>query len=321
MTFQLFAVYIRFYHYLFDYIVVLTSRMAFSNATCQTTTSIVPNITQLSAIARCQAAANTTYCYPPNGTRICVPIEDVPFYWPKAYYHSDSRIAIEYDLSSWFIKLEKNDTSNGTQDFTPYMYTDKAISIPGRPYEKTMKIYLLERRFNDFLDPYNLEIHEGPELTLVKTAEFPSTTQSSSFASPTSTYRHDHDEDSHGLARGNAVGIAIGVVAGTILLGTLYYYCCIRSSCASKNYTRNQNANQREPEAQELPRRPMASNREPRSPGAVPFGNTSNPTDTLRTNTDPSGSTFQAYRSPQHREDDTETLPPYPKDGPPPYAP
>lgn len=47
-------------------------------ADCFTKASIQPNSTVLAGIQACQAAANTSYCFPPNGTRICAPAEDIP---------------------------------------------------------------------------------------------------------------------------------------------------------------------------------------------------------------------------------------------------
>ncbi|KAF2030644.1 hypothetical protein EK21DRAFT_88764 [Setomelanomma holmii] len=188
------------------------------------------SIAALKSVRACQAAANTTFCWPPNGTRICVPQQRMPFYWPPAYYHSDSRVSVEYDLSSAWLFLQNN-TGNGTEYFSQYMFTSKALPIPGTMNEKSMKMYMRERRFTkeEGVDPYNLEVHEGPAVILVKTAEFTSTIQS---ARATATARPNYssssdDNDRPKLAGGAVAGIVIGALVALFLL----ICCCSCCGC------------------------------------------------------------------------------------------
>jgi hypothetical protein len=42
------------------------------------------------------------------------------------------------------------------------MFDSAAASIPGVQNEKAIKMSILERRFNDDVEPFNLEVHDGP---------------------------------------------------------------------------------------------------------------------------------------------------------------
>ncbi|OAL53027.1 hypothetical protein IQ07DRAFT_585014 [Pyrenochaeta sp. DS3sAY3a] len=196
---------------------------------CLTQATIQPNSTILANIEACQAASNTPFCYPLNGTRICAPAEDIPFFWPPTYYANDSKVALEYNLDSRLVIL-RNNTGTRTQDITPYMFDSVADAIdPAAPYEKALKMYMRERRMDDRADPFNLQTHDGPTLILVKTAEF-TTTARSARASATGRYTYDSDSDSDDeddgrprLSGGAIAGIVIGAVLG--LIG-MVFFCC-----------------------------------------------------------------------------------------------
>ncbi|KAF2248984.1 hypothetical protein BU26DRAFT_309409 [Trematosphaeria pertusa] len=146
-----------------------------SNVTC--IRALTPyNASTLNAIRVCETAANTPYCYPPNGTRLCIPSYSFYFVWPPGYYHDDSEIAIEYDLSwSWYFGVNSS-LGIDSLSFTEDMFTDEAQPMPNTTTEKLMPMYLLERRRDPEATTYDVKTHEGPTLTLVKTALFAGTT-------------------------------------------------------------------------------------------------------------------------------------------------
>lgn len=184
----------------------------------------------LATIKACQAAANTTFCWPPDGARICVPAYSIPFYWPQAYYNATSKVAIEYDLASNLLLL-LNNTGNRTEAFTSFMFERKALPISGTQNEKSMKLYMRERRINDQSDPLNLKVHDGPTLTLVKTADFTSRTSARATSSGTS-YRTSLNDNDHSdrLAQGAIAGIIIGALLGFVIL---ILFCCY-GCCSGK---------------------------------------------------------------------------------------
>lgn len=200
---------------------------------CLTKASIQPNSTILAQIEACQAAANTTYCFPPNGTRICAPAEEIPFFWPTKSYHSDAKISLSWDSTDRFV-IVRNNTGNDTQDYTPWMFDYRAIPLPNLPNQRAMKMSILERRFNDDLDPYNLASHAGPTVILVKTAEWPSRT--SSYNRPTATNRssNDDDDDDDDDDDRKMKGIIAGTVVGVIAAIVLAFFCCCRRYCAQR---------------------------------------------------------------------------------------
>ncbi|KAH8707602.1 hypothetical protein GQ44DRAFT_471312 [Phaeosphaeriaceae sp. PMI808] len=122
-------------------------------------------------ISACQATANTSFCWPPNGTRICVPSRSITFFWPKSYYSPDSKIELEYDQTSTSTSYWRNNTGNQTQFFTEWIFERKARPILGNPNEKSMKMFMEERRVGSD----SLKVHDGPTLILVKTADFTTT--------------------------------------------------------------------------------------------------------------------------------------------------
>jgi hypothetical protein len=183
-----------------------------------------PDFQSLTSIKACQAAANTTFCWPPNGTRICVPTYGIPFYWPPAYYDPDSKLAIDYNVTSKYFILSNN-TGNRTQAFTPSMFDEEAEAIPGKVNEKSMKMYFRERRMNDQSDPKNLENHDGPTLILVKTAAF--TTISVTVTSTRKPkYDSDDDDDDRHLVGGAVAGIIVSVIVVVIIFFTCCCYAC-----------------------------------------------------------------------------------------------
>lgn len=143
------------------------------------------------------------------------------------YYNFSSSVALSYDPSSPLALLHAN-TGNGTQSLTPDVFDNIAMQIAGEQYEKELKVSILERHMDDTSDLHNLEIHDGPTLILVKTAEWPTATSTSSGATATGSYVDDgsDSDDDEPKLRAIKGGVLAGIVLGVIAIVLLSVYCC-----------------------------------------------------------------------------------------------
>lgn len=110
------------------------------------------------------------------------------------------------------------------------MYNHYGTTIPGKQHEKIIKIYFIERRFDDEYrtrDPYNYKIHTAQEIVLVKTAEFTSTIAS---ARATSTRKPKSGSDNDG-PKYSGGRIAAIVVPTLILFFAIVIFCVWKASC------------------------------------------------------------------------------------------
>jgi hypothetical protein len=120
------------------------------------------------------------------------------------------------------------------------MYDNKALAIPGSEREKSMKMYLLERRTDDKVDPYNIKTYEGPEIVLVKTAEWSSSARASATATRTGTAGAGLPSGKIGqeteLSRSETAGIAFGTIALVIFIvcGMFFLYTRIQTAKRKK---------------------------------------------------------------------------------------
>lgn len=91
------------------------------------------------------------------------------------------------------------------------MFTDEAQPMPNTTTEKLMPMYLLERRRDPEATTYDVKTHEGPTLTLVKTALFAGTTSTGTW--PTSTFSWDRDYNVHksSFKPGAIIGVVLGI--------------------------------------------------------------------------------------------------------------
>jgi hypothetical protein len=106
------------------------------------------------------------------------------------------------------------------------MFDKEAEAIPGKVNEKSIKMYLRERRMIDQANPMSLENHDGPTLILVKTADF-TTTGSGTKATSTRQSSYDsHDDDDRHIVGGAIAGIIIGVIVVIVALITCCCYAC-----------------------------------------------------------------------------------------------
>ncbi|KAH9873113.1 hypothetical protein J1614_005510 [Plenodomus biglobosus] len=152
-------------------------------------------------------------------------------FWPTKSYHSDAKISLSWDPTDRFV-IVRNNTGNDTQDYTPWMFDYRATPLPNLPNQRAMKMSILERRFNDDLDLYNLASHAGPTIILVKTAEWPSRT--SSYNRPTATNRSSNDDDDDNDDDRKMKGIIAGTVVGIVAAIMLALFCCCRRCCCAQ---------------------------------------------------------------------------------------
>jgi hypothetical protein len=193
------------------------------------------------SIAACQAEGTTPYCYPPNGTRVCVPAMEIPVFWPPGYYNSASGIATSWSSKVYDFTTQQN---NGTgpltrQNISAQLYKYIADEIPGVANEKTLTMYFWEEVPDGSGGFENGKRHEGPTLTLVKpfdvwptSSTVSSTTTRSASSSPTS-HNLQNDEGPHHPPKVIA-GIVLGAIVGAILIGALCFTFCCSCCCQQK---------------------------------------------------------------------------------------
>ncbi|KAL6709329.1 hypothetical protein ACN47E_001736 [Coniothyrium glycines] len=200
--------------------------MSIFSTDCLTLANIQSNSTILAGIQACQEAANTRYCFPPNGTRICIPAEGIPFYWPVNNYSSNAKVALSWNLTLDSLPFHDN-SGNGTQDFTPFMFDSSAVAIPGTQHEKALQMRLVERRTSNDTQPNSLEIHDGPTLILVQTSAWPSAASTAGQATPTvNSYDGMADMEAEANGRALKAGAIVGIVFGVLAVAMAIAYCC-----------------------------------------------------------------------------------------------
>lgn len=174
--------------------------------------------------------AKTPYCWPPNNTRVCVPLSyRVNVLWSKSYYRSDnSRLAISFDPTRLVSETQEN---NGTYylNVTADIFTNDAVSIPGSKNEKALSIWLLERSRYHESDETKGTLHRGPTLVLVPTEKWPANSTDAitrPLGSGPPAYavapEENRDEGRLQLSAGAIFGIVFG---GLIALAAILYVC------------------------------------------------------------------------------------------------
>ncbi|UPX12972.1 uncharacterized protein EKO05_0003502 [Ascochyta rabiei] len=177
-------------------------------ASCETSAGLHPD---LALIRTCQEEAKTPQCWPPNGTRICIPATDVSFSWPPLYYNETSNVYINYNQRG--TPNQTLDHASGELLNTTLVTDMGADGIRDRPYEEAVEIIIHEKwRAFDSLQEI---VHQGRTLILVAPDGL---TQPSATVPP--------DNDGPKLAPGTIAGIVFGALIGAILLGMLCFSCC-----------------------------------------------------------------------------------------------
>lgn len=188
----------------------------------------------LPAIEACQREAKTPYCWPPNGTQICVPANDVPFYWPPEFYRSrESGIDVTYGIGHDF---SYQNTGNLSLSFTRSTWYTFGKRIPGRIAERTLNISIREVqqwRDEEGLARADVVFHQGPIITLIDAQR---TAVASARPSATGGYNYSSSfqppNEEPDLAAGGIAGIVFGGIIGVVMLGMLCFACC-KSCCVS----------------------------------------------------------------------------------------
>lgn len=143
-------------------------------------TALLPDpVTAIPDIASCQVSADTPYCWPPNGSRICINVDilspSINVFWPQNYYHSDAMLQITFDSTTLLRTDVINDGKDSMVRVSWQEYDENGVLIPGLQHEKAVNMYFLERRIEGPDDEWNSSkgvLHKGPTLILVQTEDW-----------------------------------------------------------------------------------------------------------------------------------------------------
>lgn len=194
-------------------ITILSASVTNRSLACDTSFN---SYAKLPAIEGCQEAGKAAYCWPPNGTRICLPnFDEIPFYWPAAFYNTRAYFYIDYNdqHSQGPNQPGGIDVVQMNTDLTGF--EQYAKPIPGRSNEKSLSITI--REWYPYMDSMREAVHQGPTLILVA----PEVT-----ATATSTATAAAADGSPDFPPGKIAGISFGAFVGAVLLGMLAYSCC-----------------------------------------------------------------------------------------------
>ncbi|KAF1996502.1 hypothetical protein P154DRAFT_537875 [Amniculicola lignicola CBS 123094] len=184
--------------------------------TCQTILSLQPNLSTVEDIRLCQARAQTPFCYPPNNTRICVPVDNIPIFWPPTFYKSNSEIALQFQFTDQHSQLPNN-AGNATLNITLSIWKDASWRGSYLANEKDIRVQLVERKHGSGFDHTT---YAGPDLIMMSTARVARPTITEVFPTP-STGAGKSGGGNVATKVGSAVGMCaflVVVVGGTVLL-------------------------------------------------------------------------------------------------------
>ncbi|KAF1925547.1 uncharacterized protein M421DRAFT_94631 [Didymella exigua CBS 183.55] len=203
--------------------------------------SAIPTV----AIKACQQEAQTPYCWPPNGSRICYLNHRVDLYWPPGYYKDNhtSHLSI---LANNVIITRGNRAGSGKTTDLDLGYS----TATGNANERSINITIIEhRRFNDsYLDYVH---YQGPILILVNGSPSPSTMPATPTAWPNTSPAASSSgtPDKPALKSGQIVSISVGGAIGLIVLAALLYswcaQCCLALCSPGKAETKRVRAAER----------------------------------------------------------------------------
>ncbi|KAL1654058.1 hypothetical protein SLS61_003462 [Didymella pomorum] len=184
------------------------------------------------AVEKCQQEATAPYCWPPNGSRICIPDNKVEFYWPPRYYNDSvtSRLSIEVNGNTINEAGSAGAGRSGTYLDLNFLVSE-TLSLPN---EYLANVTVTERRMaNDSWGSY-LDYtwhHQGPVLILVSATTTSSPSQTSSIADQTSTQTPSATSPSSAngprvFTPAEIAGLGIGSFFALLLFAVLAYRCC-----------------------------------------------------------------------------------------------
>ncbi|KAL5115399.1 hypothetical protein ACEQ8H_006699 [Pleosporales sp. CAS-2024a] len=198
----------------------------YSAANCISNT-LSPNVQ--ANITACQNAGVSSFCWPPNGTRICVPSSTtraVPFYFPKSYYGNDTLLSLTWNQAEYF---DPSGTNTGSRNLYvyPQLYTSYALTIPNTDDERWLPIFMRAKKNGSAQG--DVHVYPGPTIILVKLGDF-ATSSAGPKSTATSAYSNHDDKDAlTGLTSGAMAGIIVAILVVIIALVTL---CCCLGCCA-----------------------------------------------------------------------------------------
>jgi hypothetical protein len=184
-----------------------------SNPACQVHLNPFSHIPTIEA---CQQEAKTPYCWPPNGSRICVSDRIVPFYWPSNYYQDDSEIYISFGKRRTFGPYINDGNAYKTLQFddASHLYGE---DIPNKS-EESIDITIIEHQRH--INGTTQIVHAGPQLILDYTT-------SPSFSASIAARRVNPDSIKlTDWPAGKIMGVVFGSLFGLAMLIWTLHKCC-----------------------------------------------------------------------------------------------
>jgi hypothetical protein len=184
-----------------------------SNPACQVHLNPFSHIPTIEA---CQQEAKTPYCWPPNGSRICVSDLTIPFYLPSNYYRDDSEIYISFGKRRAFGPYINDGNAYKTLqlDDVNQLYGE---DIPNKS-EESINVAIIEHRRH--INGTTQIVHVGPQLILDHTT-------SSSFSASIAARRVNPDSiKTTDWPTSKILSVIFGPFFGFAFLVWLCIKCC-----------------------------------------------------------------------------------------------
>lgn len=181
------------------------------------------SLSHIAIIEACQQDAKTPFCWPPNGSRICMPNGGVLFHWPSRYYLDESVLFINFGTRGASGPHANSGAIYKTfpLDYIHYPYSG---DIPGG-YATSIEIMITEHRTQP--NGSTQILHQGP--TLLLGYETPSFTTKSITARGLVTGRR---KKIVGWPASLIMGVVFGGILGVVFLLWLLIQCC-KTGCWS----------------------------------------------------------------------------------------
>ncbi|KAF3006729.1 hypothetical protein E8E13_009546 [Curvularia kusanoi] len=181
------------------------------------------SLSHMPIIEACQQDAKAPFCWPPNGSRICMPNGGIPFHWPSRYYQGESVVYINFGSRGTSGPHANSGTIYNTFPLDYIHYPDSE-DIPGG-YATSIEITITEHRTQS--NGSTQIIHRGPTLLFkYKSPSF--TTENIATRGLVSGRR----KKKVGWSASLIMGVVFGGILGVFFLPWLLIKCC-KTGCWS----------------------------------------------------------------------------------------
>lgn len=184
------------------------------------------------AVEACQQEATTPYCWPPNGSVVCIPDNKVEFYWPSRYYNGSETSYLSIEVNGHTINEADRAATGRLSTYLDLNF--ESAEIPGRlNNDRIANITITERRKANESGSVSSDYtwrHQGPILILIShPPASPSQTKLTGSSKSTQTPRATPSPPANGhkvFTPGEIAGIGVGTFFALVLLAALAYRCC-----------------------------------------------------------------------------------------------